>query len=416
MKKCQKKGSFLVLIVIILTITVVANEPGGEIVMANNRFGIQLYQQVKNVSENVLISPFSIVNAFAMVYAGSDGQTHREISQTFHYEENPAPFLEQIAQLNASFKPIVQNESGPLNIANALWIQNHYPVLESYLLLLQSYFQSEIHSVDFSNGEKTADEINRWVSEKTKGKITQIITPDILNQMTTLILSNAIYFKGAWMNPFLEKNTKPESFSLNPYKEIQVEMMNNTKSYRYLETNGLKLLEMPYRKEYNEYGESISKTDYSMIIFLPDDESSLEQFESQLTITTVNSFLEKLMQTPTIDVEVKLPKFRVENTFNLNEILKTMGMEIPFTASADFSKITGNQDLFISDVLHKTYIDLDEKGTEAAAVTAIIMARGAFMKPELEVKTFHANKPFMYIIRENTTGSFIFIGKVTNPK
>lgn len=384
--------------------------------MANNRFGIQLYQLVKNVSENVLISPFSIVNAFAMVYAGSDGKTQQEISRTLDFEENMAEFLDQMTKLQASFNPIGDKESGPLNIANILWIQNNYPILQSYVLLLQTFFQSEIRSVDFSNGEKTADEINRWVSEKTKGKITQIITPDILNQMTTLILSNAIYFKGAWMNPFLEKNTKTDSFSLNPYKKIQVEMMNNTKSYRYLETNGLKLLEMPYRKEYNEFGEPISKTDYSMIIFLPDAESSLEQFESQLTITTVNSFLEKLMQTPVMDVEVKLPKFRVENTFNLNELLKAMGMEIPFTASADFSKITGNQDLFISDVLHKTYIDLDEKGTEAAAVTAIIMARGAFMKPEQEVKTFYANKPFMYIIRENTTGSFIFIGKVTNPK
>lgn len=414
-RKCQQRNLILVIIVILTAITAFARETGGGVVMANNQFGLELYRQLKSDGKNIIISPFSIVNAFGMVYAGSSGQTKQEIAQTMHFAEDTQQFLEQMAQLQLSFVPYEDNESGPLNIANALWVQENYPVLESYLTLLQTYFQSEIRSVDFCNEVQTTDEINQWVSEKTNGKITQIITPDVINQMTTLILSNAIYFKGAWMNPFLDKNTKPEPFSLNSSKEISVEMMNNTKSYRYLECEEFKILEMPYRKEYNERGEPISIADYSMIVFLPDRESSLEQLENQLTNVMLESKIDELMHTPAVTVEVKIPKFRIENTYNLNEILIAMGMKMPFFSNADFSKITGKKDLFISDVLHKTYIDLDEKGTEAAAVTAVIMARGAFELPSEQVKTFHADRPFMYMIRENTTGSMIFVGKLTQP-
>jgi len=303
-----------------------------------------------------------------------------------------------------------------LNIANSLWAQQGYPILDSYLSILQEYFQSEIRSVDFSDSLKTANEINQWVSDKTNEKIKEIITPDIIGQLTTLILCNAIHFKGAWMHPFSEENTKSESFFVSPTEDIQVNMMSHQKEYHYQEYDGFKLLEMPYRKEYNEQREPISKADYSMIIFLPDKESSLEELENQLNYYLMKSYISSLMRSESVQVAVKFPKFRVENNFNLNEPLMAMGMENPFTSLADFSKITGNQDLFISDVIHKTYIDVDEKGTEAAAVTAIIMPRGIMPLPVEEVKEFHADRPFMYLIRENTTGSIIFIGKVVNPK
>jgi len=415
----RKNTKLLLLVVIItflLTTPLFSRETGGEIVEANNLFTLELYQQLKNEGSNILISPFSVFNAFAMLYLGSDGQTQHVISQTMHYDQNIQQFLNDMAQLQTSFEPFREYEKPALNIANSLWAQQGYPILDAYLNILQEYFQSEIRSVDFSDSLKTANAINQWVSDKTNNKIKEIITPDIIGQLTTLILCNAIHFKGAWMNPFTEENTKSESFFVSPTQEIQVNMMNNQKSYRYQQYDNYKMLEMPYRKETNEQGEPVSKANYSMIIYLPDEDSSLEHLENQLSYPILNSTIETLMRSESQQVTVKFPKFRVENTYNLNETLMAMGMKNPFTSLADFSKITGNQDLFISDVIHKTYIDVDEKGTEAAAVTAIIMPRGIMPLPVEEVKEFHADRPFMYLIRENTTGRIIFIGKVVNPK
>src|SRR6056297_632572 len=415
----RKNTKLLLLVVIItflLTTPLFSRESGGEVVEANNLFTLELYQQLKNEGENILISPFSVFNAFAMLYPGSDGQTRDVISQTLHFEQNIQEFLDDMMQLQSSFEPIREYEKPALNIANSLWAQQGYPILDAYFDMLQEYFQSEIHSVDFSESVKTAKEINQWVSEKTNNKIKEIISPDIIDQLTTLILCNAIHFKGAWMNPFSEETTKSESFFVRPTEEIQVDMMSHQKKYRYQEYDGFKMLEMPYSKVYNEKREPVSKADYSMIIFLPDKESSLEQLENQLNYYLMKSYISTLMRSESVQVAVKFPKFRVENTFNLNEPLMAMGMENPFTSLADFSKITGNKDLFISDVIHKTYIDVDEKGTEAAAVTAIIMPRGAVPAPVEEVKQFHADRPFMYLIRENSSGSIVFIGKVTNPE
>lgn len=415
----SKTAKLLILIVIttlILSPPLFSKESGGEVVEANNLFTVELYQQVKNEGENILISPFSVFNAFAMLYPGSDGQTQAIISQTMHFEKNIQRFLDEMVQVQDSFEPIRDFEKPALNIANSVWVQQGYPILESYLDILQAYFQSEIRSVDFTDSVKTANEINQWVSDKTQDKIKEIINPDIIGQLTTLILCNAIHFKGEWMNPFSEKETKPETFFASPTDEIKVEMMTNQKEYRYQEYDGFKMLEMPYRKEYNEKREPVSKADYSMIIFLPDKKSSLEQLENQLNYYLMKSYISTLMRSKAVQVAVKFPKFRVENTFNLNEPLMAMGMKNPFTSLADFSKITGKKDLFISDVIHKTYIDVDEKGTEAAAVTAIIMPRGAMPGPVEEVKQFLVDRPFMYLIRENSTESIIFIGKVTNPE
>ena len=415
----NKTSKLLILVVIIgllLSTPLFSRESGGEVVEANNLFTFELYQQLKNEGENILISPFSVFNAFAMLYPGSDGQTQAVISETMHFEQNIQRFLDDMAQLKKAFEPIREYEKPALNIANSLWAQQGYPILDSYLDILQAYFQSEIRSVDFTDSVKTAKEINKWVSEKTQGKIKEIINQDIIGQLTTLILCNAIHFKGSWMNPFSEKNTKPESFFISPSEEIQVDMMNHQKAYRYQEYDGFKMLEMPYKKEYNEQGEPVSKADYSMIIFLPDKKSSLEQLENQLNYYLMKSYISTMMRSEAVQVAVKIPKFRVENTFNLNDPLMAMGMDNPFTSLADFSKITGNKDLFISDVIHKTYIDVDEKGTEAAAVTAIIMPRGAVPAPAEEVKQFHADRPFMFLIRENSTGSIIFIGKMKNPE
>jgi len=413
--KTAKLFILIIMITFLLITPLFSRETGGEVVEANNLFTMELYQQLKSEGNNILISPFSVFNAFAMLYPGSDGQTQHVISQTMHFEQNIQQFLDEMIQLQVSFKPIREYEKPALNIANSLWAQQGYPILDSYFDILQEYFQSEIRSVDFSDSLKTANEINQWVNDKTNGKIKEIINPDIIGQLTTLILCNAIHFKGSWMNPFSEKNTKPETFFVNPTKEIQVDMMNHQKEYRYQEYIGFKMLEMPYKKEYNEQGKPVSKADYSMIIFLPDKESSLEELENQLNYYLMKSYISSLLRSESVQVAVKIPKFRVENTFNLNEPLMAMGMENPFTSLADFSKITGKKDLFISDVIHKTYIDVDEKGTEAAAVTAIIMPRGAMPGPVEEVKEFHVNRPFMYLIRENSTGSIIFIGKVRNP-
>ncbi|MFW6262506.1 MAG: serpin family protein [Thermotogota bacterium] len=414
--KSAKLFILIVIITLFFTTPLFSRETGSEVVKANNLFTLELYQQLKNEGDNLLISPFSVFNAFGMLYPGSDGQTKSAISQTMHFEQNIRQFLDDISQLQTSFKPTRGFEKPALKLANSLWAQQGYPIFDSYLDILQEYFQSEIHSVDFSDSVKTANEINQWVSEKTNDKIEEIITPDIIDQLTTLILCNAIHFKGAWMNPFSEENTNPESFFVSPTQEIQANMMNNQKSYRYQEYDGYKMLEMPYRKATNEKGTPVSKADYSMIVYLPDEDSSLEQLENQLSYSILNSTIESLMRAQSVKVEVKFPKFRVENTFNLNDPLMAMGMENPFTTLADFSKITSSKKLFISDVIHKTYIDVDEKGTEAAAVTAIIMMRTAIPNQDEEVKQFHADRPFMYLIRENSTGSIIFIGKVTNPE
>jgi len=405
---------FSILLVFISSFTF-STEIGGGFTDSNNRFCLDLYQQVKGDYENVIISPFSISNAFAMVYIGSEGETKSQISKVLNFEDNFDTFIKDFSNLQKELDTSQSSDTCALNIANSSWIQKGYGILESYILSLKEYFDSQINFINFLDSEKAAKEINSWVAKKTNNKIEEIIKPDILNDLTTLILCNAIWFKGSWINEFREKDTVEELFNQSRELSLIVNMMKNQKDYRYKEFEGFKMLEMPYKKGYVLNGAGNSQPSFSMIVFLPDEDSSLEEFEETLDFEKMKDRTESLMRTPMVPVEVKIPKFRVENSYDLNDPLRNMGMVKPFTADADFSKITGNKDLFISDVIHKTYIEVDENGTEAAAVTAIIMSRGAMPMPDDKVEKFHADRPFMYLIRENKTGTILFLGKVTNP-
>lgn len=396
-----------------------------EVVKANNQFSIDLYSKIKDESEgNVFFSPWSISNAVAMVYEGARGETAREIQEVFYFpEEDSLRRASYASMLNTINKGGGEYQ---LSTANAIWLQEDYPFLQDYKDTINRYYLGKTNTLDFVNKPgQASSEINNWVSKKTKGKIKKIASSDMFDHLTRAVLTNAIYFKGKWEHQFDKDDTKSKEFTLESGEKVKVSMMqlrDDELEFNYCESDGIQILEMPYK------GDKIS-----MLVLLPrteiseDDEYNLYKYGFGLNenlslsnITQLESILseEKLqewrMEMEPETVFIYLPKYHFETTYSLTDYLKSMGMELPFTwPGADFSGMDGTENLYISKVIHKAYIDVYEEGTEAAAATMISMTIGAAMPRFIE---FNANHPFIFIIQEKETGNILFIGKVVDPR
>jgi serpin B len=242
--------------------------------------------------------------------------------------------------------------------------------------------------------------INRWVEEQTKDKIKDLIQPGILDRMTRLVLTNAIYYKAPWQTPFYESLTKPEEFQVTVDQKVKVPTMHHEGGFKYLDGGNFQLLDMPYKSQ-----------EQSMLVLLPKKIDGLIELEKTLTPPNLESWLAKSRRQ---EVRVTFPKFKFTREFELNKKLAEMGMPLAFSDRADFSGMDGRKDLFISNVIHKAFVDVHEKGTEAAAATAIgVKATSA---PPVPTQVFKADHPFVFVIRDNRTGSILFLGRVTNPQ
>ena len=290
-----------------------------------------------------------------------------------------------------------------LSVANALWGQKGYGFLQEFIDLTKKYYGAGLREVDFVSAverEKARKAINAWVEKQTKDKIKELIQPGVFTRLTRLVLTNAIYFKGDWASKFKEENTKPAPFYVTEEKSVEVPMMYQKGQFAYTEGEDAQVLVLPYKGD-----------ELSMLIVLPKKPSLLPSIERELTLKNLKVELERLRKQ---EVKVYLPKFKITwGVFKLNDILKAMGMKDAFSLPpADFSGMTGRKDLFISHVLHKAFVEVNEEGTEAAAATAVVMDRESAPAPP---PVFRADHPFVFMIRDNRSGTILFMGRVTNP-
>jgi len=394
---------FLYFFLCLIPIWGIANNPQG-IVDGNNKFACNLYHQVQGgtTGTNLFYSPFSISMALAMTYAGARTETALQISQTLNFQQGEK-FHTEYSQL---LKGLVEGTEGKikLNIANGLWAQKDYKFLESYFDMVKSNYRSELKNVDFADNierEKTRKDINTWVEQKTNDKIKDLLSQGDLTSMTRLVLVNAIYFYGDWANPFEKQATHPKDFSLMDGAKINAPFMNQQGRFNYCEDSKIQVIEIPY--EGNKA---------SMVIFLPKKNKWMAEFENSFDYKYYQDIIAALQYN---EVRLSLPKFQTTYKINLSTTLSQMGMPLAFSANADFSGMTGKKDLCISEVIHQAFIDVTERGTEAAAATAGIMKMTAIRMPN-EPKIFNANHPFVFLIKNNVTGSILFMGKIMNPE
>lgn len=370
------------------------------IVEANNRFAIKLYRfyREKYKDDNIFFSPFSISSAFSILYEGARGKTAEEIRNVFLFparsDVRREGYLTLYEEMN---KPGKKYE---LSFANALWVQKDYRFLKEYLNLIEKYYGGKATNLDFRRDpEGSRQIINKWVEEKTKEKIKDLLPQGSIDSLTRMVITNAIYFKGLWVFPFDKKKTSDADFKVSQDKIVKVKMMSlpRPQRFNYAETEDLQILEMLYEGD-----------ELSMLVLLP-KENSLEKLEKELSLENLNKWRDMLQSK---EVVVYFPKLKIVRKYAMVDDLKKMGMPSVFDPSrADLSGLTGKRDLFVTAVYHQAYVDINEEGTEAAAATGIVVGRTAVEKRII----FRADHPFVFIIHNKKTGNILFIGRVYNP-
>ncbi len=375
------------------------NETVDLLVNAMNKFSFEFYKQlISDNTENIFFSPYSIFVALAMTYKGARNETADEMYNVLNFPQNNDTVLCSFGKI---YNLLNIEKEYTLHTANALWVRENYPFLSSYLKFIENYYMGKATEIDFTNPEQAAEIINQWVEDHTNGKIEDLVPSSAIDPFyTALILTNAIYFKGSWLQQFDPDDTTEKDFEVSPGNTVEVPMMSITgedAEFNYTETTDLQILELPYEGD-----------DLSMLILLP-KENNLTNLEQSINSINLSLWKKSLSET---NINIYIPKFTMETDYTLNDYLKNMGMNIPFTPLADFSGMTGKQDLFIDRVIHKAFIEVNEEGTEAAAATAVMMTMGIALPPELE---FNANHPFIFLIQHKETSNILFMGKVYNP-
>ncbi|KAM4704598.1 leukocyte elastase inhibitor-like [Rhinophrynus dorsalis] len=369
-------------------------------------FALDLYRKFSenNPDGNIFFSPVSIAAALAMILLGARGQTAEQISKTMH--------LDAVEDIHTHFQSLnaeINNKGAStyaLNLANRLFGEKTFSFLPEFLASIRKLYSADLGTVNFISAvEDARKEINTWVSEQTKGKIPELLTEGSVDGTTKLVLINAIYFKGDWAKKFEVEQTREKPFRLNKNEQKSVKMMYQKKKFpfSYIPEISCRILELPY------VGQELS-----MIIMLPDniddDTTGLQQLEKELTLEKLKEWTQPANMRP-IDVHVHLPKFKLEDSYMLKSHLSAMGMVDSFDAGrADLSGMSGSGNLFLSEVVHKSFVEVTEEGTEAAAATAGIAMFCMLMEEE-----FNADHPFLFFIRHNVTENILFFGRYSCP-
>ncbi len=374
------------------------NKKSQELLESGDEFGLDLFTEVMKAAEpgeNIMISPLSVTLALGMTLNGAVSGTREAMEEALRLQG----FTEE--EINQGYKSIIDQllDLDPkvvMEIANSIWYRDDYSVLEDFIQVNQEHFYAEIRSLDF-NRPDAKDIINGWVSEQTHELITEII--DRIPDEAVMYLINAIYFKGTWTYEFDPDDTEPKPFFPEEGASFETPAMRQEATLNYLKNDLFQLVELPY-----------GDRDFSMLAFLPEGNHTCADVIAEMNNDNWISWSGQMAET---DVLVQLPKFKFETFKLLNDPLSGLGMGVAFTDGADFSGINPEGNIFISRVLHKTFIDVNEEGTEAAAVTAVEMSFTS-VEPGGPVY-FIAQKPFLFAIRENSTGSILFIGKLSKP-
>jgi serpin B len=371
------------------------------VVQSNNAFALDLYAKLTMVEQggNLFFSPASVYTALAMVYSGAGSVTAAEMRDTLHFNLEDRELHTEMRRLVSQLDSA--GEGSQLSLANALWGQQGYTFLQGFLRLIRDQYGAGLETVDFQGATDLArTTINRWVEDRTHQRIKNLIQPGMLDLRTRLVLTNAIYFKGIWRVQFDPKDTRKEPFHLHSGGNVSVDMMHlQNKRFRVLREPTFRALEIPYAGE-----------KFAMVLFVPELGTSLDAFEATLRQENLARWLSAMSRLE-LD-EVAIPRFKLTRRYDLSTHLTKLGMTTAFRSEeADFSGMTGQRDLFLSKVLHKAFIEINEEGTEAAAATGAVMKLLMLREPLV----FRADRPFMFLIQDRDTGAILFMGRIVTP-
>ena len=359
-----------------------------------NEFALDFYrQESEEKKENIFFSSPSIYGAFSILQEGARGDTADEMQNVFGFpddDDRRIGFYSYMDSLNQK-----NDDENTISMANALWLANDFAPLPEYVKTAKTFYSSSVDSVNFANNEGV-DKINDWTKLKTQDKIKELLKPGSTDSMTKMVITNAIHFEGSWDHPFDVEDTYETDFEVDSQKKVKVEMMTypHKMSIKHMATENMQMLQMPYK------GNNLS-----MLILLPDSVAEMQSVEDSLTLENLNTWKDSLSSLRGIVIHI--PKFTLETEYDLKESLPEMGMSSVF-GSADLSGITGYKGLYVSEAIHKAFVDVNEKGTKAAAATAIVL-------DESGGGEFRADHPFIFMIQDNETGSILFMGKVMDP-
>lgn len=400
-------------LVIVASVGIQAEEAGVQIAAAtvaqdSNVFGFKMYSLLrKQTPGNMLFSPYSISSAFGIVYAGAAGSTAEQIKEAMHYSVDADVLNRTFGKLN---RDLTNNnrisDEFKMVIANALWLQTGLPLLPEFSQILNREYQVTPHRANFATQPEAARaEINSWVKERTFGRIVDIVPPQGVDRMTRLLLVNTVYLKAQWRRPFDSKYTRQASFFPDTERTLSVPTIENTDTYAFAKLDNCSLIELPYLAPEG------SGLRLGMVVVLPNEKNGLEEIERSLTVEQLLGWMQKMQLKR---VNVILPKFTMNYMVSLKNALQQMGMVDPFSKNADFSKLSEEKGLSIGQALHKSFMSLDEHGTEVAAATAISIGATSIGENKL-VEVFRADHPFLFFIIDKTSGVILFLGRLASP-
>jgi len=372
-----------------------------EVIDSANRFAFDLFVPIiteNNGAGNIMISPFSITSALSMTLNGAAGETFEAMKSGLRYDS------ETIEEINDTYlklmKDMVPVDSRVvMEIANSVWVEKKFTAKQEFIDALVKWYLAEVKGIDITD-PGAVDKVNTWIEDKTHDKIKDMLSslPDNL----AMLLVNAVYFNGKWRHQFDKNDTQNRQFYISPGSPVQVPMMHQKQNFAVIGINEATLIELPY-----------GQGNYSMVVMLPDEGVSLQEAALSLTRENWSKWMQRLSDA-TMEVDLYLPKFKYEYKRNLNGDLARLGMGIAFDPfNADFSNINDQLQLYITDVLHQTFIETDEEGTEAAAATVVIIGTTSMPPP---TPVININRPFLYFIRETSTGTIVFMGQVADPR
>ncbi|XP_072568947.1 leukocyte elastase inhibitor-like [Paramormyrops kingsleyae] len=372
---------------------------------ANTQFALDFYREVCLTSGNIFFSPLSISAAFAMVYLGAKGNTAAQMAKTLSFNMTP--------DLHSDLQKFISNIDKPdapyqLTLANRLYGEKTFSFLKEFLDATRKFYQAELEPVDFIGAaEESRCQINQWVEAQTNGKITDMLDPAAVNDTTTLVLVNALYFKGEWQHAFRRSQTREMPFKINERETKPVQMMYLQKvlPFKHIEEYDLQIVEMPYKGD-----------ELSTFILLPEGPQNgsnpLQKLERELTLEKIMEWTDRKNMDSGGYIDLYLPKFKLEDSYDLKEALTHLGMTDAFDENlADLTAINREGGLFISAAVHKSFIDVNEEGTEAAAATGISIKLCCLIIG----KKFMADHPFLFFIRHNTSKTILFFGRFSSP-
>ncbi len=373
------------------------------LVRGNNEFAMDLYSAVceMNDDDNIFFSPYSISMVLGMTYNGASGSTAFEMASVLHFDL-PVEALNREFQLvtemlNLGDLSMERGDPFTLAISNGLWVQNGYELLNSFVTAVTGYYSASVENLDFAgDAEGSREVINSWVAESTMDKILDLIPRGVLGADTRVVLTNAVYFKASWRHPFDAHATSDGRFILPNGSAVVVPMMTNTEHYGYA-----------FTEEWSAVALDYAGGDAGMLIIMPSGD--MEEFQEDFNAETLDAIGTSMTSR---NVHLTMPGFEFTRSMPLGAILISLGMESAFGPDANFSGFTGNPDLYISEVLHKAFVKVDEEGTEAAAATAVVM--NMLSMPETPIE-MNINRPFIFIIQDNPTGSIVFMGRMMDP-